>query len=100
MPLVRVGGGGIGGRQTRSARVNGLIGRRVVVVVVELGSDIYLYSEFRIDWAHRAEAREKGLCLKTQKDCIMKSFTWNEGAALRCVVHERGMKDQKNVFFC
>lgn len=79
--------------------MNGLIGRRVVVVVIELGSDIYLCSEFRIDWAHRAEAREKGRCFKTQKDCIMKSCAWNEGAALRCVVHERGIKI-KNLFFC
>lgn len=54
MPVVRVGGAGIGGRQTKSARVNGLIGRRVVVA---FGSDIYLCSEFRINWAHRAEAR-------------------------------------------
>lgn len=52
--VVRVGGAGIGGRQTRSARVNGLIGRRVVVA---FGSDIYLCSEVRINWAHRAEAR-------------------------------------------
>lgn len=54
--------------------MNGLIGRRVVVVVVELGSDIYLCSEFRMNWAHRAEAREKRVCFKTKKDCIMKSL--------------------------
>lgn len=58
MLVVRWGGVGTGGRQTRSARVNGLIGRRLVEVVVELGSDIYLWPEFRMDWAHRAEARE------------------------------------------
>lgn len=74
MLVVRFEGAGIGGRQTRSARVNGLIGRRVVVVVVELGSDIYLCSEFRMNWAHRAEAREKRVCFKTKKDCIMKSL--------------------------
>lgn len=62
----------MGGRQTRSARVNGLIGRRVVVA---FGSDIYLRSKFRINCAHRAEAREKGICFKIQKDCIMKSCT-------------------------
>lgn len=44
--------------------MNGLIGRRVEVVVVELGSDIYLCSEFRINCA---EARERD---------------WNEGMSL------------------
>lgn len=47
--------------------MNGLIGRRVEVAVVELGSDIYLCSEFRINCA---EAREKGLFFKTgMREC-------------------------------
>lgn len=58
----------------------GLIGRRVVVA---LGSDIYLCSEFRINWAHRAEARGKGICFETQQDCMMKSCAYNKGAALK-----------------
>lgn len=59
MPLVRIRGAGAGERQTRIARVNGPIGRRVVVVVVEIGSDIYLCSECRINWVHRALRQEK-----------------------------------------
>lgn len=75
MPLVRIRGAGAGERQTRIARVNGPIGRRVVVVVVEIGSDIYLCSKCRINWVHRAEAREMGLCFETQSNCIMRSCT-------------------------
>lgn len=77
MPVIRVRGARGGERQTRSARVNGFIGR--AVVVVEMGSDIYLCSECRITWVYRAEAREVGLCSKTQGNCIMRAYAWNEG---------------------
>lgn len=46
--------------------MNGLVGRRLVVVVVEMGSDIYLCSECRINWVHRAETRKVGLGLNTE----------------------------------
>lgn len=87
VPMVRARGAVIGERQTRSARVNGLVGRRVVVVVVEMGSDIYLCSVSK-NWVHRAEAKELGLCFKTQKDCMMRSGAWKEGTALGCVVQQ------------
>lgn len=60
--------------------MNGLIGRRVVVVV-ELGSDIYLCSGCQMSWVHRAEARENGFGFKAQGNCIMRTCTWDEGAA-------------------
>lgn len=65
--------------------MNGLIGRGVVVVVVvfELGSDIYLCSDFRMNWAHRAEARGKEFCFETQKDFISNSCACDEGVTFR-----------------
>lgn len=34
-----------------------------------------------MSWVHRAEARENGLGFKSQGNCIMKTCTWDEGAA-------------------
>lgn len=77
--MVRLGEAGRGDKRTRSARVNGLV--VVVVVMVELGPDIYLCSQWRIDWVHRAEAREKGFGFEAQRDCIMRNCAWDEEAA-------------------
>lgn len=66
-----------------SVRVNGLVGRRVIVVVVDLGSDIYLCSEYRMSWVHRAEARENKIGFKAEKDRIMTTCAWDAGFTKR-----------------